>query len=239
MDINVLALAYLGDSIYEFYVREFLLKKNIVKVDELQKESIKYVSARRQAYYLKNLLDENYFSSDEVSIIYRARNHKCNHKPKNTRRLDIEVVYCYGVTGAGKTRSILDEFGDSNVFRVTDYLHPFDGYNCQEVIVFDEFRDSLPLKDILNYLDVYPIELCARYANKYACYNKVFIVSNWKLEKQYEELRKNDSESWRAFLRRIHKVKVYKKDEVIEFDSVESYFDRSPYDDRPMGKFDF
>lgn len=84
MDINVLALAYLGDSIYEFYVREFLLKKNIVKVDELQKESIKYVSARRQAYYLKNLLDENYFSSDEVSIIYRARNHKCNHKPKNT-----------------------------------------------------------------------------------------------------------------------------------------------------------
>lgn len=157
---------------------------------------------------------------------------------KNTRRLDIEVVYCYGVTGAGKTRSVLDEFGDSNVFRVTDYQHPFDGYNCQEVIVFDEFRSSLPLKDMLNYCDIYPIELCARYSNKYACYNKVFIISNWKLERQYAELRKDDLESWRAFLRRIHKIKIYKKDEVIEFDSVEEYFNRS-YNDHPTVKFDF
>ena len=160
-------------------------------------------------------------------------------KYKNTRRLDIEVTYCYGVTGAGKTRSVLDEYGDSNVFRVTDYQHPFDGYNCQRVIVFDEFRSSLPLKDILNYCDVYPLELSARYANKYACYNKVFIISNWKLEKQYEELRKDDLQSWRAFLRRIHKIKIYKTDEIIEFDSVEAYLNRCPYNDRPMGTFDF
>lgn len=145
---------------------------------------------------------------------------------KNVRRLDLEVTYCYGVTGSGKTRSILDEYGDCNVYRVTDYQHPFDGYNCQPVIVFDEFRSSLMLKDMLNYCDIYPLELPARFSNKYACYNKVFIVSNWALEKQYSELQKEDSESWEAFLRRIHKIKVFDHDKVTEFNSVESYLNR-------------
>lgn len=84
MNINVLALAYMGDAIYETYVRDYLIKNNIVKVNELQEESIKYVSARSQAEILKRLIDLRYFSDEELDIIYRARNHKCNHKPKNT-----------------------------------------------------------------------------------------------------------------------------------------------------------
>lgn len=82
-DTNSLALAYLGDSIYEVYIRLHLLDKNIVKVNELQKEAIKYVSAKRQALFLKVMLDSNYFSKEEVDIIYRARNHK-SHKSKST-----------------------------------------------------------------------------------------------------------------------------------------------------------
>lgn len=82
-DTNSLALAYLGDSIYEIYVRLYLLDKNIVKVNELQKEAIKYVSAKRQALFLKVMLDINYFSKEEEAIIYRARNHK-SHKSKST-----------------------------------------------------------------------------------------------------------------------------------------------------------
>lgn len=82
-DTNSLALAYLGDSIYEVYIRLHLLDKNIVKVNELQKEAIKYVSAKSQALFLKVMLDSNYFSKEEVDIIYRARNHK-SHKSKST-----------------------------------------------------------------------------------------------------------------------------------------------------------
>jgi len=48
---NSLVLAYLGDSIYEIYVRKFLIDKGICKVKELQKESIKYVSANNQAFF--------------------------------------------------------------------------------------------------------------------------------------------------------------------------------------------
>lgn len=105
--------------------------------------------------------------------------------------------------------------------------HPFDNYNCQPVIAFDEFRSSLRLKEMLMYCDIYPIELPSRYTNKIACYNKVYIISNWTLEKQYAELQKEDTESWQAFLRRIHKVIHYESTEnVIEYPSVKVYLEQ-------------
>ena len=82
--MNALTYAYLGDSIYEIYVRKYLISKNIVKVKDLQKESIKYVSANSQASFLKNMLDNNFFNEEEVKIIMNARNHKNNHKPRNS-----------------------------------------------------------------------------------------------------------------------------------------------------------
>ena len=69
MDKNVLTLAYLGDAIYELYIREYLIDKGIVKVDELQKQAIKYVSAKGQASYLTKLLDENLLTGDKLNLI--------------------------------------------------------------------------------------------------------------------------------------------------------------------------
>lgn len=147
---------------------------------------------------------------------------------KDTVRLDLEVIYISGATGTGKTRGVLESNGYSNVYRVTDYLHPFDGYTCQPVICFDEFRSSLKLKEMLLYCDIYPIELPNRYANKFACYNKIYIVSNWSLEKQYSEIQREDEESWNAFLRRIHKVIIYDKTgEKTEYNSVKEYLHRN------------
>lgn len=80
---NSLVLAYLGDSIYEVYIRKYLIDKGIVKVKELQSESIKYVSASSQSKFLKEMMDNNFFNEEELSIIITARNHKNNHKPKN------------------------------------------------------------------------------------------------------------------------------------------------------------
>lgn len=82
-EVNVLVLAYLGDTIYEDYVREFLIKKGIGNVKDLQEASIKYVSANGQARILKELMDENVFSEEELSIIRRARNHKGVGHPKS------------------------------------------------------------------------------------------------------------------------------------------------------------
>ena len=71
-----LALAYLGDSIYEFYIRKHLIFKGITKVNELQKEAIGFVSAKSQSGFLEKMLDDNFLTSEEITIIKRARNHK-------------------------------------------------------------------------------------------------------------------------------------------------------------------
>lgn len=89
--VGSLALAYLGDSIYEVYVRKYLIDKNIMKVNELQKEATKYVSARGQASYLQKMLDSNFLTDDELKIVIRARNHKSHAHPKNT---DIITYKC-------------------------------------------------------------------------------------------------------------------------------------------------
>ncbi len=83
-DKNVLVLAYLGDAIYEVYIREYLINNNIVKVDMLQKEAIKYVSAKAQAKIVNSLIEQGILSDDELEIFYRARNHKGTRHPKNT-----------------------------------------------------------------------------------------------------------------------------------------------------------
>lgn len=163
----------------------------------------------------------------QIDKLDKLRTLHLQEKYKGTRRLDLEVIYVYGLTGAGKTRDIYAEHSDENVYRVTDYKHPFDGYSTESILVFEEFRNSLPLKEMLNYLDIYPIQLCARYANRYACYTKVYICTNWKLEKQYEYEQKEDIESYNALLRRIHKVKEYTAQGIIEYPDVSTYFNRA------------
>lgn len=164
----------------------------------------------------------------QIDKIDKVRTTVLAERFKETVRLDLEVIYISGETGTGKTRGVLEKNGYSNVYRVTDYLHPFDSYNGQPVIAFDEFRSSLKIKEMLLYCDIYPIELPSRYANKFACYNKIYIISNWILEKQYPEIQKEDKESWKAFLRRIHRVIHYESPQkVTEYSSVQDYMERS------------
>ena len=82
-EINSLVLAYLGDTIYEDYVREYLIKKGIANVNDLQTESIKYSSAKSQCEHLKRLMNNNIFTEEELEIIKRARNHKSISHPRN------------------------------------------------------------------------------------------------------------------------------------------------------------
>lgn len=82
-EINVLVLAYLGDTIYENYVRKYLISKGIAKVDDLQKSAVKYVSAKAQASYLHEMIDREFLLEEELNIVKRARNYKTTSHPKN------------------------------------------------------------------------------------------------------------------------------------------------------------
>ena len=82
--MNMLELAYMGDAVYEVKIREYLISTGLCKVNDLQKEAVKYVSANSQSMYLKKMIDENFLSSEELNVVTCARNHKNNHKPKYT-----------------------------------------------------------------------------------------------------------------------------------------------------------
>lgn len=92
-DKNVLTLAYIGDAIYEVYIRKFLIDQGISKVNSLQKSAINYVSAKNQAKFVTILINDNFFNDIELEIIKRARNHK-SRIPKNT---DI-ITYKYATS---------------------------------------------------------------------------------------------------------------------------------------------
>ncbi len=82
--INIITLAYLGDAIYEVYIREHLISKGIAKVEDLQREAIKFVSAKGQSKILEILINNNYLTTDEIDVIKRGRNYKRESHPKNT-----------------------------------------------------------------------------------------------------------------------------------------------------------
>lgn len=181
-------------------------------------------------------LVENGYSDAEIlrtfpeSMLYldkvqRARATLLEDDCKSTWR-DLDVTYIFGETNTGKTRSVMERFGYENVYRVTDYKHPFDSYAMQDVILFEEFRDSLPIADMLTYLDGYPCVLPARYANKQAGFTKVFITTNVSLDKQYTYTQEAEPETWTAFLRRIHHVVQHASDrpeDVIDYGSAKQY----------------
>ncbi len=121
-NINVLVLAYLGDAVYELYVRKYLINKGICKVNDLQKEAIKYVSANAQSDFLEKMLNDGFLTDEEIIVVKRARNHK-SHSSKSTdivtykRSTGLEALI--GYLEINKNSSRIEEImkyivGDSN-----------------------------------------------------------------------------------------------------------------------------
>lgn len=82
-ELPALALAYIGDAVYELKIRDWLLEQGIVKVKELQEKAVQYVSAKAQARYAQSFLKLVY-TEEERQVFLRARNHKSHKSPKNT-----------------------------------------------------------------------------------------------------------------------------------------------------------
>ncbi len=129
---------------------------------------------------------------------------------------NVEVFYLFGATRTGKTKSIFQKHSAADICRVTNYGGcngvRFDSYRGQPILVFEEFRSQIPISAMLNYLDIYPIMLPARYNDRVACYHTIYITSNRKLEDQYQTVQEEEPETWKAFLRRIHHVIEFRQD---------------------------
>lgn len=82
---GALSLAYLGDAIYEIYVRSFLLSKSDMKVNELHKKATKFVCASAQSEFYHRI--EGMLTEEESAVFHRGRNTK-SHPPKNAQMSD-------------------------------------------------------------------------------------------------------------------------------------------------------
>ncbi|MHC5252680.1 Mini-ribonuclease 3 [Listeria kieliensis] len=82
--LNGLTLAYMGDAVYEKYIREHLLISGKTKPNQLHKTATKYVSAKGQAKVLNRLIEQGFLTEEEEAIYRRGRNAKSHSAPKNT-----------------------------------------------------------------------------------------------------------------------------------------------------------
>ncbi|RYP94930.1 hypothetical protein [Bifidobacterium pseudolongum] len=117
---------------------------------------------------------------------------------------DLEVHYLWGAPGVGKTSYVYDRYPIEDIYRVTDYRHPFDEYDRQSVLVLDEYDSQFEWEKLLCYLDRYPLMLPARYHNRQACFTTVWIISNRPLEEQYPFI---SGERRLALIRRLTDVR--------------------------------
>lgn len=79
--LSPLTWAYVGDAVYELYIRTHLINTTKLKPHELHIKSIKYVKAKAQAELLQQL--EDILTEKEKDIVRRGRNTKINHIAKN------------------------------------------------------------------------------------------------------------------------------------------------------------
>lgn len=108
---------------------------------------------------------------------------------KNLRH-NLKVIFISGDAGVGKTRYIYDRHNITDIYRVSDYKNPFDNYKGQKILVLDEYNNQLNIQLLLNILDIYPLLLPARYNDKWACYEQVYVISNYDFDdlfSYYEE----------------------------------------------------
>lgn len=79
--MSPLTWAYVGDAVYELFVRTHLVNTTRLKPHKLHIEAIKYVKADAQSQILKNIYEE--LTDDEKDIVRRGRNAENHHLPKN------------------------------------------------------------------------------------------------------------------------------------------------------------
>ena len=84
--LNPVALAFVGDTVYSLYVRERLALSGCGKVSQLQKVAAQVVSAKGQSEFLDKLLPN--FTEEEAEIFRRGKNAKKATKSKSASSLE-------------------------------------------------------------------------------------------------------------------------------------------------------
>ena len=87
-NLSPLALAYVGDSIYDFRVRDYLCRRYQENLNRVNSRKTKLVCAKAQSDLMGYLIEEKLLTEEELSVYRRARNHKSQSHSKNSSITD-------------------------------------------------------------------------------------------------------------------------------------------------------
>jgi len=90
---NTTALAFIGDAVYELFVRNLILERGWTNADKMHIIAVRYVRAESQAKALKGILNE--LSDEEKDLVRRARNRKSTSKPKNADPVEYKLATAF------------------------------------------------------------------------------------------------------------------------------------------------
>ena len=88
---NTITLAFLGDAVYEQFIREHLIRDGRVsgsRPDQMHRAAVKFVKATAQCENIKKIIADGRLSEDELALVKRARNHKVATKAKNASMVE-------------------------------------------------------------------------------------------------------------------------------------------------------
>lgn len=85
-EYSPLVLAYIGDAVFELFIRTEIVSRGNVPVNKLHKEVRDYVKASAQANMYNRI--KSYLTEEEETIFRRGRNAKSSSVPKNAKLLD-------------------------------------------------------------------------------------------------------------------------------------------------------
>ena len=91
--MNTTALAYIGDAVYEVYVRERAVRDNPANIDAIHRRNVRFVRAEGQELALRRLQEE--LTDEEAAIVRRARNHRITSKPRNANPVTYRMATAF------------------------------------------------------------------------------------------------------------------------------------------------
>lgn len=122
---------------------------------------------------------------------------------RNNLRYNLKAIFISGNPGVGKIRYVYERYNMADIYRVCSYENPFDNYKFQKILVLDEYNNQLNIQLLLNILDIYPLVLPARYNDKWACYEQVYVISNYDFNELFGIY---DATIYKAIRRRFHLI---------------------------------
>lgn len=139
----------------------------------------------------------------DVYYKYHAAVHKAKgyyDKERLSKPRQVEVTVLIGGTGTGKTTYVLDKYPDAFMVTKGKGNFPFDGYDGESAILFDEFNGWMDYETMLLMLHGHKASLNVKGGSTMAAWTKVFLVSNNRPVYWYDKANTANLQ------RRIHKI---------------------------------